>query len=137
MSFLNNLMHTFHFFLLLYSIFVCPLFSTLSLFFSLLLFLTNLFFLSFFYVFSFFSFFLSGLRCLWNIEKIGKNLLNLNLSCNDLSDISPLSSLTQIRELNLSENNLWVSLYFFSRFFFLYLIILIVIFYSIIFIWSK
>lgn len=50
--------------------------------------------------------YLAGLRCLKNIERIGSELKHLNLSCNDLSDLSPLSSLTFLQELNLAENKM-------------------------------
>lgn len=50
----------------------------------------------------------AGLRCIRNIEKLGGALKILDLSCNDLSDLSPISLLRHLEDLDLSQNNLYV-----------------------------
>lgn len=53
---------------------------------------------------------LAGLRCIRNIEKLGGALKILDLSYNDLSDLSPISLLRHLEDLDLSQNNLYVFL---------------------------
>ena len=48
----------------------------------------------------------NGLQCIRNIEHLSPALEKLDLSCNDLSDIQPLSLLTSLVELDLSENRI-------------------------------
>lgn len=48
----------------------------------------------------------NGLQCIRNIEHLSPVLEKLDLSCNDLSDIQPLSLLTSLVELDLSENRI-------------------------------
>ena len=48
----------------------------------------------------------NGLQCLKNIEYLSPVLEKLDLSCNDLHDIQPLSLLSSLVELDLSENRI-------------------------------
>ena len=48
----------------------------------------------------------NGLQCIKNIEYLSPVLEKLDLSCNDLNDIHPLSLLSSLVELDLSENRI-------------------------------